>query len=72
MRPKHHVSGRDGRSASSRRERMTGNLIGRLVGGVLPNLIGIRNTFFAGGAVISIAMFATIFLVKEDHLMAGK
>jgi MFS family permease len=46
---------------------LAGNLIGPLVGGVLPNLIGIRNTFFAGGAVIAIAMFATIFLVKEDH-----
>ncbi len=46
---------------------LTGNLIGPLVGGVLPNLIGIRNTFFAGGAMIAIAMIATIFLVKEDH-----
>jgi MFS family permease len=46
---------------------LTGNLIGPLVGGVLPNLIGIRNTFFAGGAMIAVAMFATIFLVKEDH-----
>ena len=46
---------------------LTGNLIGPLIGGVLPNLIGIRNTFFAGGAVIAIAMLATIFLVKEDH-----
>jgi MFS family permease len=46
---------------------LTGNLIGPLVGGVLPNQIGIRNTFFAGGAVITIAMFATIFLVKEDY-----
>jgi MFS family permease len=46
---------------------LTGNLIGPLVGGVLPNLIGIRDTFFAGGAMIAIAMFATIFLVKEDR-----
>jgi MFS family permease len=46
---------------------LTGNLIGPLAGGVLPNLIGIRNTFFAGGAVIGIAMFATIFLVREDR-----
>ena len=28
---------------------LTGNLIGPLVGGVLPNLIGIRNTFFVSG-----------------------
>lgn len=46
---------------------LTGNLIGPLVGGILPGLIGIRNTFFAGGAMIAIAMFATIFLIKEDH-----
>jgi MFS family permease len=46
-------------------------LIGPLIGGVLPNLIGIRNTFFAGGAVIAIAMLATIFLVKEDHREIG-
>jgi MFS family permease len=46
---------------------LTGNLMGPLLGGVLPNLIGIRNTFFAGGAVIAIAMLATVFLVKENH-----
>jgi MFS family permease len=46
---------------------LTGNLIGPLVGGVLPNLIGIRNTFFAGGAVIAVALLVTIFLLKEDH-----
>jgi DHA1 family multidrug resistance protein-like MFS transporter len=46
---------------------LTGNLIGPLVGGFLPNLIGIRYTFFAGGAVIAVAMIATIVLVKEDH-----
>jgi DHA1 family multidrug resistance protein-like MFS transporter len=46
---------------------LTGNLIGPLVGGVLPTLIGIRNTFFAGGTVIGTAMLATIFLVREDR-----
>ena len=61
------MSVRDGRSAFLSTGALTGNLIGPLVGGVLPNLIGIRNTFFAGGAVIAIAMFVTIFLVKEDH-----
>jgi MFS family permease len=44
---------------------LTGTLIGPRVGGVLPNLIGIRNNFFAGGAVIATAMLAPIFLVKE-------
>jgi DHA1 family multidrug resistance protein-like MFS transporter len=46
---------------------LTGNLIRPLIGGVLPSPIGIRNTFFAGGAVIAIATFPTIFLVREDH-----
>lgn len=46
---------------------LTGNMVGPLVGGVLPDLIGIRNTFFAGAAVIAVAMLATIFLVKEHR-----
>jgi DHA1 family multidrug resistance protein-like MFS transporter len=45
---------------------LTGNLIGPLIGGVLPNLIGIRGAFFAGGAVIVVAAILTIVLVRED------
>ncbi len=45
---------------------LTGNLIGPLVGGLLPNLIGIRGTFFAGGAMIGVAALLTIFGVRED------
>ncbi len=44
---------------------MAGNLAGPLVGGMLPPLIGIRNTFFLAGAVIFTAFLATLFLVKE-------
>ncbi|HYZ24313.1 MAG TPA: MFS transporter [Rhodopila sp.] len=45
---------------------MAGNLIGPLIGGALPQLIGIRQTFLATGAVIFLAFLATTFLIKED------
>ncbi|WP_459706904.1 MFS transporter [Paraburkholderia sp. 2C] len=45
---------------------LSGNLIGPLVGGFLPDLVGIRGTFFVGGAMIAVAAAATIFLVRED------
>jgi MFS family permease len=45
---------------------MAGNLVGPLVGGVLPRLIGIRMTFFAAGATIFVAFLATVFLIKEE------
>jgi MFS family permease len=44
---------------------MAGNLVGPLVGGVLPPLIGIRQTFFAAGALIFVAFIATTVLIKE-------
>ena len=45
---------------------MAGNLVGPLVGGLLPPLIGIRATFWGAGALILAAFFATT-LVKEEH-----
>ncbi|HEY4353312.1 MAG TPA: MFS transporter [Paraburkholderia sp.] len=45
---------------------LSGNLIGPLVGGFLPDLVGIRGTFFVGGAMIAVAAAATMFLVRED------
>lgn len=45
---------------------LAGNLVGPLVGGLLPGWIGIRGTFFAGGAVIALAALLTIFAVRED------
>lgn len=45
---------------------MAGNLVGPLVGGVLPPLVGIRNTFFAAGAMIFVAFLATVFLIREE------
>lgn len=44
---------------------MAGNLTGPLIGGLLPPLIGIRNTFFLAGGVIFLAFLATAFLMKE-------
>jgi MFS family permease len=46
---------------------MAGNLVGPLIGGALPPLIGIRNTFWAAGAVIFITFLATMFLIKEER-----
>jgi MFS family permease len=45
---------------------LAGNLVGPLIGGLLPEWIGIRGTFFAGGAMIAVAALLTIFVVKED------
>jgi MFS family permease len=46
---------------------MAGSFVGPLVGGVLPDLIGLRQTFFAAGGTIFIAFLATCFLIREDH-----
>ncbi|BAN27656.1 MFS transporter [Caballeronia insecticola] len=45
---------------------LAGNLAGPLIGGMLPGLIGIRGTFFAGAGMIAVAALLTIVLVKED------
>ncbi|TBF87527.1 MFS transporter [Rhizobium leguminosarum] len=46
---------------------MAGNLVGPLVGGTMPNLIGIRATFLYAGGSIFLAFLATLFLIKEEH-----
>jgi MFS family permease len=50
---------------------MAGNFAGPLLGGFLPQLIGIRTTFLAAGAVIFIAFLATVFLIREEKRPAG-
>ena len=45
---------------------MAGNLVGPLLGGALPPLIGIRATFFSAGAMIFLAFLATAFLIREE------
>lgn len=44
---------------------MAGNVVGPLLGGVLPPLIGIRHTFWLTGGTIFLAFLATTFLLKE-------
>jgi Arabinose efflux permease len=45
---------------------LTGSLVGPLVGGFLPMWVGIRGTFFVGGALIAVAAIATVLFVRED------
>ena len=45
---------------------MAGSFVGPLLGGILPGLIGLRETFFAAGAAIFVAFLATCFLIRED------
>lgn len=51
---------------------MAGNVVGPLLGGVAPDLIGIRPTFFVAGGTIFCAFLATAFLIKEDHRATTK
>jgi len=44
---------------------MAGSLVGPLVGGILPPLIGIRATFFIAGGVIFFTFLGTTFLIRE-------
>lgn len=44
---------------------MAGSLAGPLIGGALPPLIGMRNTFFIAGAAIFVTFLATVFVLKE-------
>ncbi len=45
---------------------MAGNLVGPLIGGALPPLIGIRWTFWLAGAVIFVTFLATSFFIREE------
>ncbi|MBY3595794.1 multidrug efflux MFS transporter [Rhizobium bangladeshense] len=45
---------------------MAGNLVGPLIGGALPPIIGIRGTFLTAGGMIFLAFLATILLIKEE------
>jgi MFS family permease len=45
---------------------MAGNLVGPLIGGIMPPLIGIRATFLFAGAVIFVTFLGTTFLIRED------
>ncbi|MEN3931099.1 MFS transporter [Microvirga sp. W0021] len=45
---------------------MAGSLIGPLIGGTLPNYVGLKQTFWLSGAIIFLAFLATVFLIKEE------
>jgi MFS family permease len=47
---------------------MAGSFVGPLLGGILPGLIGIRETFFAAGGAIFVAFLATCFLIREQRM----
>jgi len=49
---------------------MAGGLVGPLIGGTLPPLIGIRGTFWIAGGAIFLAFLATTFLIKEEKRSA--
>ena len=51
---------------------MAGNLVGPLIGGVLPPLIGIRGTFQLAGGVIFLTFLATCFLIREARLSTAE
>jgi MFS family permease len=46
---------------------MAGSLVGPLIGGALPPLIGIRGTFQLAGGVIFLTFLATCFLIREER-----
>ena len=46
---------------------LSGSLIGPLIGGVLPRVIGLRETFWATGATIFVAFLLTTFVIREDR-----
>jgi len=50
---------------------MAGNLAKPLLGGILPQLIGIRATFLAAGAVIFVAFLTTTVLIREEKRPVG-
>jgi MFS family permease len=49
---------------------MAGNLVGPLIGGALPPLIGLRDTFFLSGGVIFLTFLSTCFFIKEEKRTA--
>ena len=46
---------------------LSGSLIGPLIGGALPRLVGLRETFLMTGASIFVAFLLTVFVIREDR-----
>lgn len=51
---------------------MAGSLVGPLIGGILPVLMGIRSTFFLASACIAVNLAATCLWIKEEKKGAAK
>jgi MFS family permease len=51
---------------------MGGTLLGPLIGGFLPDLVGLRATFFLCGGFIFVAFLGTCFLIREDKADAAR
>ncbi len=48
---------------------LSGSLIGPLIGGVAPGIVGVRATFLWTGGAIFVAFLATTFLIREDRTL---
>jgi len=46
---------------------LSGSLAGPLIGGALPRLMGLRETFWMTGATIFVAFLLTTFVIREDR-----
>jgi MFS family permease len=51
---------------------MGGTLLGPLIGGFLPDIVGLRATFFLCGGFIFVAFLGTCFLIREDKADAAR
>ena len=51
---------------------LSGTLLGPLIGGIAPRLIGVRETFLLTGATIFVAFLLTTFVIREDRSLRPK
>ena len=51
---------------------LSGTLIGPLIGGAAPRLIGLRETFLLTGVAIFVAFLLTAFVIREDRSLRPK
>ncbi len=51
---------------------MAGNVVGPLIGGTLPPMIGIRATFWLAGGIIFLTFLATCFFISKEPRPAKK
>jgi MFS family permease len=51
---------------------LSGSLTGPLIGGALPRIMGLRETFWMTGAAIFVAFLLTTFVIREDRSLRPK